>query len=131
MSKILKESQVHVPCPACGKTQRLKLKWAQKHKSVRCPGCKQAVDLRAAPAKGLIARTAAVVKGFVEAMDALHGEAKRDAKAFKARRKAAKKSKKKAKPAKKSAKKRAPRKATKPTGIALPVLPGGASQPGP
>src|SRR5690242_4298464 len=91
MSKILKEPQVHVPCPACGKTQRLKLKWAQKHKSSKGPACRGSVDLKASPAKGLIARTAEVVESFVKAMEALHGEAKRDGKSFKARRKAAKK----------------------------------------
>lgn len=139
MSKILKEPQVHVPCPTCGKTQRLKLKWAVKHKSCKCPACRESVDLKAAPAKSLIARTAGVVGAFVNAMEALQGEAKRDAKAFKARRKAAKMAKKKhkknthqaRKSARKPAKKAAPRKASKPSTITLPILPPGSSQPGP
>ena len=51
MSKLQKDTHVHIPCPACGKTERVKLKWAQKHKSLKCSKCKETVDLRANPAK--------------------------------------------------------------------------------
>lgn len=121
MSKILKDPHVYVPCGACGKTHRLKLKWALKHKSLKCSGCKSSVDLRAVPAKGLIARTVEVVDSFLKAMDALHDEAKRDAKLAKARKKAEKKAKKgkkkKAKVTKKAAKKRSSK-----TSAAKPLL---------
>lgn len=127
MSKLHKEMQIHIPCPACGKTERVKLKWAEKHKSLKCGGCKESVDLRINPARSLIARAAAVVSTFEKAMEALHAEARRDGKLAKARHKAAKKAKKgkkKAKPAKKSkvhkaAKKRAPKKAP----MVTPLLP--------
>lgn len=131
MSKILKEPQVQVPCPSCGKTQHLKLKWALKHRFAKCPGCRQSVDLKAMPAKGLIARTAAVVKGFVEAMEALQSEAMRDAKVFKAKRKTAKKGGKKqqrTKPTKKARRKTA---RSRPAEVMLPILSAGTGQPSP
>lgn len=131
MSKILKEPQVYVPCPACGKIQHIKLKWALKHRSATCPGCRQSVDLKAAPAKGLIARTAAVVKGFVDAMEALQGEARRDAKAFKARRKAAKNAGKKQRHAKPAKKVRRKATRSRPVEVMLPVLSAGTGQPSP
>ncbi len=121
MTKIHKEIHVHIPCPACGKTERVKLKWAQKHKSMKCGGCKGSVDLRANPAKSLIARTGELVAAFEKTLEALHAEAKRDAKSFEAKKKTAKKakSKQKAKPRKKAAKKRSSRKPP----VVTPLLP--------
>ncbi|HEY1773966.1 MAG TPA: hypothetical protein VGH91_12330 [Gammaproteobacteria bacterium] len=94
MSKLQKEAHVYIPCPACGKTARLKLKWAQKHKTLKCGKCKETVDLRANPAKSLIARTADVLATFEMTMEALHAEAKRTAKTAKSRKKGRKKTKK-------------------------------------
>jgi transcription elongation factor Elf1 len=96
MSKLQKDIQVHIPCPACGKTERVKLKWAQKHKSLKCGKCKETVDLRANPAKSLIARTTDVLATFEMTLDALHGEAKRLAKAAKFRKQGKKKAKRSA-----------------------------------
>jgi len=114
MSKIMKDTHVHIPCPACGKTERVKLKWAQKHKSLKCAKCKETVDLRSNPAKSLIARTADVLSAFEKTLDALHAEAKKFAKSVKPK-KGKKKSKKTAKkrPTKKAARRSAP----------IPVLP--------
>ena len=81
MSKLLKDTHVHIPCPACGKTERVKLKWAQSHKSLKCGKCKEKVDLRANPARSLIARTSDALTSFEKVLDALHAEAKRAAKA--------------------------------------------------
>jgi transcription elongation factor Elf1 len=128
MSKLHKEIQIHIPCPACGKTERVRLKWAEKHKSMKCRGCKGSVDLRINPARSIIARASAVVSTFEKAMEALHAEAKRDGKLAKAHRKASKKAKKggkkakppeKAKAHKQAARKRAPRKAP----VLTPLLP--------
>jgi len=93
MSKIMKDAHVHIPCPACGKTERVKLKWAMKHKALKCAKCRKSVDLRSNPAKSLIARTADVVSAFEKTLDALHSEAKKFAKAVKPKKD--KKSKKK------------------------------------
>ena len=115
MSKLLKESHVHVPCLACGKNVRLKLKWALKHKSLKCPRCKASVDLRANPARSLIARMAAVVTTFEQTVDALHMEAKKAAKAVKPKKKKAKRKK-----SKQVAKKRPIKKKTTPALAPLP-----------
>ena len=64
MTKLAKEIPVHLACPACGKTQRVKLKWARNHKSLKCKDCRKAIDLRAPQAKSLIARTAQAVATF-------------------------------------------------------------------
>lgn len=125
MSKLHKEIQVHIPCPACGKTERVKLKWAEKHKSMKCRACKESVDLKVNPARSLIARASAVVSTFEKAMEALHAEAKRDGKLAKARSKAAKKarkSKKKAKVMKKTAKQAARKPARKRTARKAPAV---------
>ena len=97
MSKLAKETHVYIPCPACGKTERVKLKWAENHKTLKCRKCKERVDLRHNPAQGLIARTAAAVTTFEKALDMLHSEAKKDAKVAKVHKAAAKRGKKKAK----------------------------------
>ena len=97
MSKLQKDTHVYIPCPACGKTARVKLKWAQKHKSLKCGKCKETVDLRANPAKSLIARTADVLATFEMTLEALHSEAKRLSKAAKSRKKSKKGGKKKTK----------------------------------
>jgi hypothetical protein len=127
MPKIHKEIHVHIPCPACGKTERVKLKWAQKHKSMKCGGCKESVGLKANPARSLIARTAELVAAFEKTLEALHTEAK----SFKAKKKTAKKTKakqtkakqtkgkQKSKPHKTAAKKRSSRKAP----VVTPLLP--------
>ena len=99
MSKLAKETHVYIPCPACGKTERVKLKWAENHKTLKCRKCKERVDLRHNPAQSLIARTAAAVATFDKALDLLHAEAKKDAKMAKVHKAAAKKGKKKAKKA--------------------------------
>jgi hypothetical protein len=117
MSKLLKDTHVYIPCPACGKTMGVKLKWAQKHKSIKCGKCKVSVDLRENPARSLIARTGEALASFEAVLDALYAEAKKAAKAVKPpkekkkEKKSKKKDKKKAKP-KKAAKKRAPSKAS-------------------
>jgi transcription elongation factor Elf1 len=108
MSKLQKDTHVYIPCPACGKTERVKLKWAQKHKSLKCGKCKETVDLRANPARSLIARTADVLTTFEMTLKALHAEAKRLAKSAKSRKKskpkkAGKKAAAKKRPAKKAA----------------------------
>lgn len=95
MSKLVKETHVYIPCPACGKTERVKLKWAENHKTLKCRKCKERVDLRHNPAQSLIARTAAAVATFEKALDMLHVEAKKDAKMAKVHKAAAKKAKKK------------------------------------
>ena len=123
MSKLLKESHVHVPCLACGKTARVKLKWALKHKSMKCPRCKASVDLRANPARSLIARMATVVTTFDKAMEALHAEAKKTAKAARPKKKPKQKKSKQ----KKTAKKRPAKKAA----TALAPLPPSMSGQGP
>lgn len=97
MSKLSKETQVYIPCPACGKTERLKLKWAEKHKSLKCRKCKERVDLRHNPAQGLIARTAAAVATFEKSLDMLRAEAKKDAKMAKVHKASAKSAKKRPK----------------------------------
>jgi hypothetical protein len=129
MSKLQKDIHVHIPCPACGKTERVKLRWAQKHKSMKCTKCKETVDLRSNPAKSLIARTSDVLATFEMTLEALYAEAKRFAKSAKARskRKPKDKKKKKAKKAKKKAavKKRAAKKATLPLASISPSLGGG------
>lgn len=93
MSKLQKDIHVHIPCPACGKTERVRLKWAQKHKSLKCKKCKETVDLRANPARSLIARTADVVTTFEMTLESLRVEAKGLARAAKSRKKKAKKKK--------------------------------------
>lgn len=111
---MLKETPVHLTCPACGKTQRAKLKWARNHKSLKCKDCGKNMDLREKQAHSMIARTLKVVELFEHTLDTLHAEAKRAGKAVKAKhpkkskqkkkaRKAAKKAKSKAKPALKKA----------------------------
>ena len=127
MSKLQKDIHVHIPCPACGKTARLKLKWAQKHKSLKCGKCKETVDLRTNPAKSLIARTADVLATFEMTLEALHSEAKRLSKSAKSRKKT-KKSKGKKKAKKSAAKKRPAKKAAAPMAPLSPSLSGG---PGP
>ena len=126
MSKLQKDTYVHIPCPACGKTERVKLKWAQKHKSLKCGKCKETVDLRANPAKSLIARTADVLATFEMTLEALHSEAKRLSKAAKSRKKSKKGGKKKTKKA--AVKKRPTKKASAPMAPISPSLGGG---PGP
>ena len=116
MSKLAKEAHVYIPCPACGKTERVKLKWAASHKTLKCRKCKERVDLRHNPAQGLIARTAAAVATFEKALDMLHAEAKKDAKMAKVHKAAAKKGKKKAKKAGKKRVVRTP-------GLSLPPSP--------
>lgn len=83
MSKLFKDTHVYIPCPACGKTQRTKLKWAGKHKSLKCSDCKQKVDLRAEPARGFITKTALALATFERTLDTLHRQAKKAAKAGK------------------------------------------------
>jgi transcription elongation factor Elf1 len=120
MSKIAKEAHVYIPCPGCGKTERVKLKWAENHKTLKCRKCKQRVDLRHNPAQGLIARTAAAVATFEKALDMLHAEAKKDAKVAKVHKAAAKKGKKKTKQV---SKQRVTRPVTRTTDISLPPSP--------
>ncbi|HEY1991720.1 MAG TPA: hypothetical protein VGH71_04610 [Gammaproteobacteria bacterium] len=107
MSKLAKETHVYIPCPACGKTERVKLKWAENHKTLKCRKCKERVDLRHNPAQSLIARTAAAVTSFEKALDMLHDEAKKDAKLAKVHKTAAKRGKKQTK--KKAGKRRSTR----------------------
>lgn len=128
MSKFMKETPVHLSCPACGKTQRAKLKWAKNHKSLKCKDCGKNMDLREKRAQSMIVRTLKVVQLFERTLDALHAEAKRAGKAVKASRKS-----KKAKPAakkraagKKAAKRKAP---TKPVSMMPVTAP--PSQPSP
>ncbi|HSN18205.1 MAG TPA: hypothetical protein VLV87_08335 [Gammaproteobacteria bacterium] len=90
MSKLAKETHVYIPCPACGKTERVKLKWAENHKSLKCRKCKERVDLRHNPAQGLIARTAAAVATFEKSLEHLHAEAKKEGKVAKVHKASAK-----------------------------------------
>ena len=103
MSKLAKETHVYIPCPGCGKTERVKLKWAENHKTLKCRRCKQRVDLRHHPAQGLIARTSAAVATFEKALDLLHAEARKGAKMAKVHKASTKKRKKQAKPTKRRA----------------------------
>ncbi len=122
MSKLLKDIPVHLNCPACGKVQRAKLKWAKNHKSLKCKDCGKNIDLKGKEAKALIAKTAKVTQAFADVLDALHAEAKRAGKAVKAKKAGKGKKGKKAKKkvgkkqgkaqAKKTAKRRAPAKPT-------------------
>ena len=120
MSKLVKETHVYIPCPACGKTERVKLKWAENHKTLKCRKCKERVDLRHNPAQSLIARTAAAVTTFEKALDMLHAEAKKDAKMAKVHKAAAKNNKKKTK---KKASKHRVRSAVRTTDVSLPPSP--------
>jgi len=120
MSKLAKETHVFIPCPACGKTERVKLKWAEGHKTLKCRKCKQRVDLRHNPAQGLIALTAAAVATFEKALDMLHAEAKKDAKMAKVHKASAKKGKKKAK---KAGKKHPAKRVIRSPDLALPPSP--------
>jgi len=80
MSKLFKDTHVYVPCPACGKVERVKLKWAQNHKSLKCEGCKGKVDLGTDPARDLIARTGEALADYEAILDGLHAEAEDAAK---------------------------------------------------
>ena len=120
MSKLAKEAQVYIPCPACGKTERVKLKWAEGHKTLKCRKCRERMDLRHNPAQGLIARTAAAVASFEKALDMLHVEAKKDARMAKLHKAAAKKGKKKAK---KTGKKRTAKRVIRSPDLSLPPSP--------
>ena len=120
MSKLLKDTHVYIPCPACGKTMGLKLKWAQKHKSVKCGKCKAKLDLRVNPAHSLIARTGEALVSFEKVLDALYSEAKRAAKAVKPKKE---KKKKKDKKGKKKAKHKKVTKKRAPTKTPLPLAP--------
>jgi transcription elongation factor Elf1 len=118
MSKLFKDTHVYIPCPACGKVEGVKLKWAQNHKSLKCGKCKEKVDLRANPARSLIARTGEALASFEAVLDSLYAEAKKSARTVKARdggKKDKKQSKKKA-GHKKVAKKRPPK-------LAAPLAP--------
>jgi transcription elongation factor Elf1 len=96
MSKLLKDTHVYIPCPACGKVEGVKLKWAQRHKSLKCGKCREKLDLRANPARSLIARTGEALVSFEAVLDALYAEAKKTAKALRPRKdKKAKQGKKK------------------------------------
>ncbi|HEX4299267.1 MAG TPA: hypothetical protein VH327_00195 [Gammaproteobacteria bacterium] len=125
MSKLQKETHVYIPCPACGKTERVKLKWAQKHKTLRCSKCKETVNLRANPAMSLIARTADVLTTFEMTLDALHAEAKRLAKSAKTKKKSKSKKGAKKKTKKAAAKKHAAKKKPAPVAPLSPSLSGG------
>lgn len=122
MAKFMKETPVHLSCPACGKTQHAKLKWAKNHKSLKCKDCGKNIDLREKRAQSMITRTLKVVQLFERTLDALHAEAKRAGKAVKAKKPKKSKGKKKAgKKAKTSGKKAAKRKApSKPVSM-MPV----------
>ena len=131
MTKFLKEIPVHLSCPACGKTQRAKLKWAKNHKSLKCRDCGKNIDLKGKEAKAMIAKTVRVTQAFADVLDALHAEAKRAGKAVKAKKgKKDKKSKKKAgkqrstSAGKKTAKRRAP---AKPASM-MPASPAAGSE---
>ena len=50
---------------------------------MKCGKCKASVDLRANPARSLIARTGGSLRSFEKVLDALYAEAKRAAKAVK------------------------------------------------
>jgi predicted RNA-binding Zn-ribbon protein involved in translation (DUF1610 family) len=118
MAKLLKETPVHITCPACGKTQRAKLKWAKNHKSLQCKDCGKNVDLREKQVHSMIARTLKAVELFEHTLDSLHDEAKRAGKAVKAKKPKKSKEKKKAKKAGKKAKAKA-----KPATKAVPSKP--------
>ena len=109
MTKFLKDTPVHLSCPACGKTQRAKLKWAKNHKSLKCKDCGKNISLKEKPARDMIAKTARVTEAFASVLEALHTEAKKAGKAVKAKKggkaKKAKKAKKSAKPSKAASKK--------------------------
>ena len=81
MSKLSKDTHVYIPCPACGKVERVKLKWAQDHKTLKCGACKDKVDLRANPARGFIARTGEALADYQSVLDTLHAEAEGAARA--------------------------------------------------
>lgn len=112
MTKFMKETPVYLSCPACGKTQRAKLKWAKNHKSLKCKDCGKNMDLREKRAQSVISRTLKVVQLFEHTLDALHAEAKKVGRAFKAKKPKKSKGKKKAgKKAKATGKKAVKRKA--------------------
>lgn len=134
MTKFLKETPVHLSCPACGKTQRAKLKWAKNHKSLKCKDCGKNISLKEKPARDMIAKTARVTEAFASVLEALHTEAKKVGKAVKAKKggkaKKSKKAGKKAskKPSKAASKKTAKRRApAKPTSM-MPASPAPGSE---
>jgi hypothetical protein len=112
MAKFLKDTPVFMACPACGETQRAKLKWAKHHKALKCKDCKESIDLRGQPFKGIIAKTAGAAAAFEKALDSLRAAAERQGKAHKKSRKdrKAKKAKrsKSAKPKRAASKSAAP-----------------------
>ena len=122
MTKFMKETPVYLSCPACGKTQRAKLKWAKNHKSLKCKDCGKNMDLREKRAQSVISRTLKVVQLFEHTLDALHAEAKKAGKAFKAKKsKKSKGNKKTDKKAKATGKKAAKRKASSKPVSMMPV----------
>ena len=133
MAKFLKDTPVFMACPACGETQRAKLKWAKHHKALKCKDCKHSIDLRSQPFKGIIAKTAGIADLFEKALESLRGAAERQGKAAKARKKS--KKTKKSKKAKKAGKpKAAPAKtatpASKPASpAAKPAAPASSTAP--
>lgn len=134
MAKFLKDTPVFMACPACGETQRAKLKWAKHHKALKCKDCKHSIDLRSQPFKGVIAKTASIVDLFEKALESLRGAAERQGKAVKAHKKSKKtKKSKKSKKAKKPAKAAAPKSAApaaKPTApAAKPATPSSNTAP--
>lgn len=127
MTKFLKETPVHLSCPACGKTQRAKLKWAKNHKSLKCKDCGKNISLKEKPAREMIAKTARVTEAFASVLEALHTEAKHAGKAVKAKKggkvKKSKKAKKSAKPRKAAGKKAAKRSAAVKPASMMPASP--------
>lgn len=77
MTKILKETPVYIPCPACGKVQHTKLKWAQHHKSLECKDCGEDINLKKEPAIGLISKTGVLAAAYDKALGVVYEQAKR------------------------------------------------------
>jgi transcription elongation factor Elf1 len=132
MTKFLKETPVHLSCPACGKTQRAKLKWAKNHKSLKCKDCGKNISLKEKPARDMIAKTARVTEAFASVLEALHVEAKKAGKAVKAKKggkaKKSKKAKKSAKPSKAASKKTVKRRAPAKPASMMPASPAPGSE---
>lgn len=94
MAKFLKDTPVYMACPACGRAQHAKLKWARNHKSLKCKDCKKTIELRKPPVSTVIAKTLKAVASFEKTLDGLREAAERQRKLHKKSKKQAKRAKK-------------------------------------
>lgn len=93
MSKLAKETPVYIPCTACGKVQRAKLKWVHQHKTLECEKCGESINLKKDPARTLISQTGVLEAAFEKALEVVHEHARQIGKSLKAGKPVAKRPK--------------------------------------